>query len=617
MKKKNVRLALIAIGLLSVSVLAAASDSKFSVSTIEIRGNSRTDLGTVLNYLPVKNGEVFDIQRDTSRAIRALYETGLFSDISLHRRDNTLVVALSERPVIATISIEGNEKIEDEHLEEALKNQGIYRGRVFNRSVLETMQRELRRLYTSTGSYSMKMKTAIETLERNRVAINITISEGKIATIRHINIVGNQIYDESTLLDLLESSEESANFFSSADEYSRLKLEGDLEILRSYYLDRGFIEFSIDSTQVSISSDKKAIYITINIDEGDRYTVGKIDLSGDFNIPQNELEALLTLGTGDIFSRRELLGNRTAITDRLGQDAYAFANINVSTQIDEQNKLVDVSFFIDAGKRVYINRIIFSGHSGTNDYVFRREMRMVEGGRFSPRQLERSKVRLQRLPFIREVHADSRRVHDSDDLVDIYIRLQEGTSGSFVVGLGVSSSGAVFNTSISQNNFLGTGNQASFSIDSSSANRSLSATYGESFHTVDGISRTVNAFRREQDASAVSSTIDFLNDSYGFGGIYGIPLSELSTLRAGLNFENTKITRTAGSTDEIRQFLMENGDDFDVATLDLSYTYDSRNRTVFAETGLLQQVSINVAIPSSDLEFYKLGHRLEILLPFD
>lgn len=282
---------------------------------------------------------------------------------------------------------------------------------------------------------------------------------------------------------------------------------------------------------MSISVDKKAIYITINIDEGERYTVKQASLTGGEAVHQEVLEALIAFSAGDTFSRKAIIGSREAIIDRLGEDAYAFAKVNVSTDIDEENKTVDIGFFLDLGKRVYVNRIVFSGHSDTHDYVFRREMRLFEGGRYSPQQLDRSRVRLQRLAFISAVNVETRRITGSDDLIDIYIHLQEGASGSFTFGLGIGPDGLVFNAGISQDNFLGTGNRVSFNADNSRINRRLSAEYGESFYTVDGISRTINAFLREQDASEVSSTIDYISDNYGFGLRYAIPLTEYSSLR--------------------------------------------------------------------------------------
>jgi outer membrane protein insertion porin family len=614
MSNKNMRLLLVAIGLLSASFHSVASAATFTVGSIEIRGITRTDPGTVLNYLPVQSGDVFDLTDDTGRAIRALYETGLFNDVSLSRRGDVLIVELIERPVISTINIEGNDKIDDEQLQETLRFEGIYRGRVFNRSVLETVQRELRRLYFSTGNYSMEMETTVKTLERNRVEINIDISEGRIANIRHINIVGNEAFGDIELLDLIESGVGSG-FFSSADEYSRLKLEGDLETLRSYYFDRGYINFSISSTQVSITPDRKDIYITINLEEGDKYTINKIVLSGEFAVPKTELESLITFDPGDYFSRQKIVRSKDAIANRLGEEAYAFANVNVSTRQDEKNKTIDTIFFIDPGKRVYVNRITFTGHGGTSDYVFRREMRLIEGGRYSPQQLNRSRVRLQRLAFITSVEIDTPRVPGTDDLIDINVQLVEGASGSFTAGLGIGSDNIVISLGLTQNNFLGTGNQFDFSFDTSRSVTQFSIKYGESYHTVDGVSRTVHAYIREKDASQISETVDYIRDARGFGLNFGVPLSEFTKLSTGVNFENTQIFETAGTSDEIKLYLKVNGNDYNIYSLTSSYSYDTRNRTVFAETGFLQRVSGLVAVPSSDLEFYKLGYKMEYYRP--
>ena len=611
MKNKKIRRLLAAVGLLAVFFGNTAVGEEFVIDKLDIRGNTRTDVGTVLNYLPIKTGDTFDLSVDTGRTIRSLYETGLFNDVSLLRSGNTLIVQLSERPVIATIDITGNFKIEDDQLNESLRGEGIYRGRVFNRSVLETMQRELRRLYASTGNYSMRMETTVETLERNRVAIKIDISEGKVATIRHINIVGNTAFDDETLLDLIESGVESSNFFSSADEYSKIKLEGDLEIIRSYYLDRGYVKFSIDSTQVSLSPDKRDIYITINIDEGDLYTIREVLLTGDFVVPKAELESLLDISVGDVFSRRKMIRSRTDITDRLGEDAYAFARINVSPDIDDENKTVALTFVIDPGSRVYVRRITFSGYSGTNDYVFRREMRLIEGSRFSPQELDRSRVRLQRLPYIASVDIKTPRVSGSDDQIDVEVTLEEGASGSFTVGLGFGSNGVTFNIGFTQENFLGSGDKVRFSFDNSRSTTQLSAEHRKSFYTVDGISRTISGFIRETDASEISSTVDFIADTLGGGVRFGVPLSELATFSTGLNYEYTEITETAGTSDEIKQFLVDNGDEYSIATFDIGYAYDSRNRTVFAESGWLNRLSLSTAIPGSDLEYYKLGYRAE------
>ena len=597
--------------LVLIILFPISSAFAFTIDLIEVRGNDRTDIGTVLNYIPLKSGDEFFLEQDGARIIRALYETGLFDNIRLLHRGSVLVVELQERPIISSINIEGNENIEDNQLSEALKSEGIYRGRVFKPSVLETMQRELRNLYASRGRYSARIEATVEPLERNRVALDIVISEGAIATIKHINIVGARVFSEEHLLDLMESDTEAFHPFTSADEYSKVKLEADLEILRAHYLNRGYINFTIDSTQVSLSSNKRSIFITINITEGERYTISAVNLLGEFVFSEDSLMALLSLKAGGVFSRKTMLADRARIIDRLGEGSYAFANVNVLPEINEQDKTVALSYFIDPGQQVYVRRITFSGNAETSDYVFRREMRLIEGGRFVPKELERSQVRLQRLPFVVQVSIQTLRVSGSGDLVDINVNIEEGASGSFTAGLGFSSNGVVFNLGLSQQNFLGTGDRVDFNLERSPTVTQLGAVHSKSYYTIDGISRTMNAYIRENDASELSSTIDYSLDSYGFGVRYGVPLSELSSAGFGLELSQSVVLETTNTPDDINQFLAEKGKRFNVLNYDLSYTYDSRNRTVFPESGVLSRTYANIAVPGSELEYYKISARNE------
>ena len=312
-------------------------DNSFVVGEIAIQGNERIDLGTILNYMPIRNRDRFVPAEDSARVLRALYETGLFDDVVVSRRgSNTLVVKVDERPAIGSINIEGNKKIDTSELTRSLRQADIALGRVFNRSILETVQRELRRVYFSAGNYGSVIDINVEELERNRVALDINITEGAVARIEHINIVGNETYDDDTLLGLLQSSEKKINPFSSADEYSQVKLAADIETLRSYYQDRGFIRFEVDSTQVSISPDKRDIFIVINIREGERYKLGEIELDGEVDIDTNELRSLISVETGDIFARKDIVSSSNALNDRLGQDGYAFADVDVLPDINDE-----------------------------------------------------------------------------------------------------------------------------------------------------------------------------------------------------------------------------------------------------------------------------------------
>lgn len=590
-----------------------ASDS-FVIAELIIEGNERIDLGTILNYLPIRNRDRFVTAEDSPRVLRALYETGLFSDVVVKRRGaNKLVVEVQERPAIGSINIDGNKKIDTEELSSSLRQADIALGRVYNRSILETVERELRRVYFSAGNYGSQIDIDVQELERNRVALDINITEGAIARIEHINIVGNEAYSDDTLLDLLQSSEKKINPFSSADEYSQVKLAADIETLRSYYQDRGYIRFEIDSTQVSISPDKRDIFIVINIREGERYTLRSIDLEGDLDIPVEELRALIAVEPDDVFARKDIVRSSNAINDRLGQDGYAFAEVDVLPDINDESRDVGLTFVINPGKRVYVRRITFTGQYKTRDEVLRREMRQLEGSRFSPALVNRSRVRLQRLAFMQSVSIRTPRVPGSDDQVDLEVTVQEGQSGSFSAGFGYGSDGGTtVNLAFQQDNLFGTGESLQFSFDNSRTTRQLSLSFRDPYFTDDGISRTVGAFIRETDTRNQTSTSRFLSSTRGASVRFGIPLSEFSTMRVGLGYDRTELGTTSGTPDEIIEFLDEEGDTFNVFDLSLGFTYDTRNRTVFATDGTVNRLSLEAAIPGSDYTYYKLGYNFEL-----
>ena len=593
----------------------AADSRRFQVADIIIEGVERIDVGTVLTYLPLRKGDLFDPAVDSPRAIRALYETGLFSDITLLRRDHALVVQLAERPAIAEIEITGNKKVDDDQLESSLKSIGLSKGRAFNRSLLDSVEQELRRLYFSSGNYGMRIEKEVEELKRNRVSVKLTITEGSVARIRHINIVGNEAFEDDKLLDLFESGVVTFNPFSSADEYSRVKLAGDLETLRSYYLDRGYLRFKITSEQVSLSPDKQNIYITINVDEGEQYTVSNVKVRGKTEVPESELLDLVMQEPGTVFSRKEMVSRSSAVTDRLGDDGFAFADVQVDPQIDDQKREVGLIYNITPGERAYVRRITFTGQYKTRDEVLRREMRQMEGSRFSPQLVNRSRVRLQRLSYLESVSIDTQRVPGSDNQIDLLVKVKEGSSGSFGATAGYGTSGFLFNINLTQENLFGTGERLKFAFDTSTTTDQLSVSYREPYFTEDGISRTVSAFIRETDASEVSSTTDYIIDSYGANVRFGVPISEFSTFRLGGGYEHVKLTETEGSSDEVKDFISEHGNRFDIFTANIGYTHDTRNRTVFATSGALNSLSLESTVGPSDLDYYKLGYNFEYYFP--
>ena len=594
----------------------SASRAPFTVSDIVVEGNERIDLGTILTYLPVRARDRFEPGVDDARAVRALYETGLFEDVTVLLRDgDVLVVVVDERPAIGSLEIEGNSKIPTEELEASLQRADIAPGRVYNRSILERIERELRRVYFSAGNYGSRIDIDVQPLERNRVALDIDITEGAVARIEHINIVGNRSFPERTLLALLQSSEKTINPFSSADEYSQVKLSADIETLRSYYQDRGFTRFDVDSTQVSISPDKRDIFIVINIREGERYTVRDIALSGDPKLPEDELESLIDVAAGDVFARKDIVDSSNAITDRLGQEGYAFAEVDVLPDIDDAANEVGLNFVVRPGKRVYVRRIVFTGQYKTRDEVLRREMRQLEGSRFSPALVNRSRIRLQRLPFMQSVSIRTPRVPGSDDQVDLEITVEEGPSGSFSAGIGYGSdSTATVNLAFSQDNLFGSGESLQFSFDTSSSRRQLSLSVRDPYFTDDGISRTVSAFIRESDADETRQS-KYDSNTRGASVSFGVPLSEFSTFRIGAGYERDEISETAGTPLDIEQFLAEEGGTFDIFDLSVGFSYDTRNRTVFATSGALNRLTAEVSVPGGDLPYYKLGYGLEYFRP--
>ncbi len=615
--KRISRLLLLAVVLFiaPISPIFAAEAARFQVAEIEIEGAKRIDIGTVLTYLPIRIGDLFDPAVDSARAIRALYDTGLFSDVALLRRDHSLIVRLKERPAIAEIKIEGNSKVDDEQLEESLKSIGLSKGRAYNQSLLDSVEQELRRLYFSSGNYGMRINKEVEELERNRVSIKLDIIEGSVARIRHINIVGNEAFDDDTLLNLFESGVVDFNIFSSADEYSRVKLTGDLETLKSYYQDRGYIRFNIESQQVSLSPDKQNIFITINVDEGEQYKVRDVKLVGKTVVNEAELYALVSQEAGSVFSRKRMVKTSGAIAERLGEEGFAFADVNIIPQINDDDKDVSLTFNIKSGERAYVRRILFSGQYKTRDEVLRREMRQMEGSRFSPQLVNRSRVRIQRLSYIESVNIDTQRVPGTSNQIDLEVKIREGSPGSFGAAAGFGSNGFIFNINLTQENLFGTGERLQFAFDTSSTTDQLSVSYTEPYFTEDGISRTVSAFIRQTDASEVSTTTDYIINSFGANVNFGVPISEFSTFRLGGGYEHVKVTETEGSPDEVREFIAKHGTRFNVFTANVGYTHDTRNRTVFANSGTLNRLSLNSTLGVGDLDYYKLGYLFEYYYP--
>lgn len=582
----------------------------FVVRDIRVEGIQRTEVGTVFNYLPVKAGEVMDDDK-AAQAIKALYATGFFKDVRLEAEGDVLVVTLQERPAIAQISFSGNKAFPSDKMKEAMKQIGLAEGMIFDRSMLDKAEQEVKRQYLSQGKYGATVKAVVTPLERNRVAVRFDIEEGAVAKIRGINIVGNQAFDQSELLRQFNLTTPNwLSWWTKDDQYSKQKLTADLEALRSFYMNQGYLEFSIDSTQVSITPDKRDIYITVNITEGDKYTVSDVKLAGEMLVPEDELRALVTVQPGEIFSREKLTETSKAISDRLGNDGYAFSNVNAVPEIDKEKKTVAFTFFVDPGRRVYVRRINLTGNTRTRDEVLRREMRQLESAWYAADKIDRSKKRLERLGFFSDVNVETPAVPGTTDQVDVNVNVTEKSTGSVMFGAGLSSSaGVVLGVTINQNNFLGTGNRVSAQVNTDRINTTYSLSYTDPYFTPDGISRGFDIYRRDIDYT-YNNMGTHKTSSYGAGVRFGIPLNERDTFSAGLTFDYTSLDLTSASSARYKKQC--NGslscDNYLLRT-DLGWTHDTRDNILFPNKGVLQRLTGEIGLPGLDLEYYKISYQ--------
>jgi outer membrane protein insertion porin family len=607
---------LLRISLLLLCLVGSAhAFEPFEVADIRVEGLQRISAGTVFNYLPVKIGQTMDTATSVE-AVTALFKTGFFDDVYMERDGDVLVILVKERAAISSIKLEGNQDLASEELLEGLKQIGLAEGRVFDRSLLEKVEQELQRQYFSRGKYAVRIDTTITPLERNRVGILINISEGRVARIKQINVIGNHTFSDEELLDNFSLT--TPTFFSTftkSDQYSKQALSGDLEVLRTWYLDRGYLNFAINSTQVSITPDKKDIYITINITEGDQYRIKVVTLSGELVVPAEEIFPLININPGDVFSRKRVTESVDRISSLLGNQGYAFANVNTVPELDEEANEVSLGFFVDPGKRVYVRRINMSGNTGTRDEVLRREMRQMEGGWYSAEKVERSRTRLNRLGYFEDVNVETPSVPGTTDQLDVNYSVTETSSGSVSAGVGFSqSSGLLFNASIQQNNFLGTGKRVSFAFDNSEVNSVYSFSYVNPYWTIDGVSRGFGAYFRETDASEANLS-DYSTDTRGLDVNFGVPINEFDTIRFSIGYKGLDLTSNPFSPQEVSDFEDAHGNSFGDIALTGSWRHDSRNKLLFPDEGGLQAIALEATTPGSGLQYYKLDYQQQRFLP--
>lgn len=604
---------IVALLLCSNSVLAAPA---FVISDIKVNGLQRITAGAVFNALSVKVGDEFTDER-SGEVIRELFRMGFFSDVSLDQHSNTLLINVTERPAITSIELDGNKDIETEQLLEAFKDVGMAVGRVFNPLVLDKVKKELLQQYYNNGKYSAVVETKITALERNRVAVFITVTEGSAASIKKINIVGNKSFTDEDILDEFELTEPTLiSFYTNSDQYSKQKLSADIERVSSFYQDRGYINFKVESTQVSISPDENGIYITINVNEGVIHTISEVKLAGELVVSPDKLISFVSVQPSDVFSRKKATQTSENITTILGHEGYSFANVNMIPEINKDDSTVKVTFFVDPGKRVYVRRVIMEGNVKTRDEVLRREIRQMEAAPISTLAVERSKSRLSRLGHFDEVDVETPAVPGTSDQVDVRYTVKEKSSGNIMAGAGFSQSqGLVLNASISQNNFLGTGKRMSASFNNSSVNTVYSLGYTNPYYTIDGVSRGFNISYRTTDAEE-ANTSDYSTETFNAGINFGLPLNERDRIGLGLDIEFTSLDiEESLVVSRISDFVRENGDSYTNLKLSGSWGTDTRNKAVFATNGGSKRLSGLITVPGSDLEFYKLTYNQKHYFP--
>ena len=617
----RIRYLVILIACLSFTYVEA--DDDFIVKDIKIEGLQKISEGALLNYLPVNIGDTID-ELKVKESIRSVYSSGFFKNIEF-RKDvsGVLIISVLERPSIASITFEGNKDIKTEDLEESLTNIGFKVGRNYDPSILDEIERSLIDQYFSFGKYSARVNTTVEDLPGNTVTVRVDVKEGDRAQIRQINIVGNRIFSDEDLLERLKLKMGNwLSFINQDDRYSREDLQGDLETIENFYLDQGFANFRIDSAQVAISHDKTGIFVTVNISEGELYKLSDVKLTGEFVIPRERIENLVFAQPGQIFSQGLLTSISELIEYELGEEGYSFAEVEAIPELDRDSKEVKVVFYIQPKSRVYVRRVNFSDTTSINDNTLRRELRQLEGGYYSKSRLERSKIRLQRLPFIEEVAFETIPVPGTSDLVDAEFNIKEGLPGQFGGGIGYSGyQKLMLNGNFVHTNFFGTGNRVAVDLNSSKYRDLYSVSTTSAYSGIDEISRTlrlsISSFNQFTSASS-----DFSTKTYSAGLEYSYPLSEFQRFIYGGSLQSSELLAGDYSADQALQWVTSNGnsecfdDDFfdfcktkfNSAELVLGWIYDSRNRYMFADQGMSQRLIATLAIPGSDVEYFGINY---------
>jgi len=587
---------------------------EFLVSDIRIIGLQRVSTGSIFNVIPISVGDRIDLRKSTD-IVRSLFSTEQFDDIQISKDGNTLIISVIERPSISAIEISGNKALKTEQLLESLDDVGIKEGEVYKRSTLEKVKSELVRSYASNGRYGAGVQIDEILKPRNRIDINIEVDEGNSAKIKKINVLGNEVFTDEELLDNFELSEGSFfSFISNDNQYSREKLIGDIETLESYYRDRGYLKFSIESSQISLSRDKKSIFITFNINEGKKYTIKNVNIIGEVPFEEDAYKSILESLKNETYSQAQITSIEEFFVNILGNRGYAFAEVNGGTEIIDDSNEVDLIFSVLPGKKTYTRKILFTGNFVTQDEVLRREMRQFEGAWSSNNSIEAGKVRLERLGYFKEVNVETVPVIGTEDQIDIIYSVEEETTGSIGGNLGYSDFGLMLGFNLQEQNFLGSGNTVGIGINKNIYSESYNISYVNPYATKDGVSLGYNLYFRETDYGEFNIA-NYLTNSNGLGAQFGYPTSDITRLGFSITYDKTDIDIGTLPAREIFDFVAAEGSLFRTLSAQASWQRVTLNRGLFPTAGSSTVLSLSATIPGSDLNYYRASIRQRYYRP--
>jgi outer membrane protein insertion porin family len=580
----------------------------FVIKDIRVEGIQRTEPGAVFSYLPVKVGDTMNDEQSAA-AIRALYGTGFFKDVRLEVEQGVLIVMVSERPTIGSVRLEGIKDFPADQLKDSMKYVGLAEGRIFDKNSLDKAVQDLKRQYVARGKYGVNINPVVTPLERNRVGVAFVVQEGEVSKIKQINIVGNNSFSEEELLGLMKlRTPDWLSWISKNDQYSKPKLSADMEAMRSFYMDHGFMEFNIDSTQVSITPDKKDIYITINVNEGEKYVISKIDISGNTIVPKEELLKLVMVKSGDVFSRQGLTDTSKKIGERLGAEGYAAANVMAMPEVNKEKHEVAFNFLVDPLKRVYIRRVNIFGNTKTRDEVIRREFRQLEGSWFDSAKIKKSKQRADRLGFFSEVALETPALQGVQDQMDINVTVKEKSTGSFTIGGGINSGeGLVLMGGITQSNLFGSGNYLSTQVNTGKINQVISLSYTDPYYTDDGVSRGFDIYKRRVNALNTALS-QYTSSTLGGAMRFGVPIAEDEGITYGLSTEQTTLGLTPVSPARYVNFVNTFGATNSTISATAGWYHDTRNSAIDTTEGTVKRVNVEAALPIFNMRFLKASY---------